>query len=414
MHFVMLSDQETMGGAAIAASRLATALVAAGHRVTRIVATPSGRHHPWTTLPVPAWTWLYRVLRRALPVAGREALDRRNAEQWLAKTLDQLRPDILNLHNLHGARLGGWSPHLAAICLEQAPTLWTLHDMWSFTGRCAYNGDCRRFVTGCTADCPTAHEYPALAPNRIAGAYAARQALYNACPDLVAVAPSRWLAAEAQAGLWCGRRVEVIPYGLPLDVFAPMDRAAARAALGVRPCGPVLLVVAQRLDDPRKGGALLAQALRGCRPRPLTVLTLGSGTLPLHEPDIAQIALGFVQDEQTMVCAYNAADVFVHPARQDNLPNVVLESIACGTPVVGLPIGGVPDIVRTDETGWLAAKADADALTEALENALTFIRDQGDLRASCRRIAESEYAAPLQAARYAALGKEMIACRAVP
>jgi glycosyltransferase involved in cell wall biosynthesis len=217
---------------------------------------------------------------------------------------------------------------------------------------------------------------------------------------LVAVTPSHWLAQEAQAGLWAGHRIKVIPHGLPLDVYRPLDRTSARKALGIDTSGPVLLVAAHKLTDRRKGTNILIEALQHLSHRPVTLLTLGAGDLRLNAEGVHLHPLGYINDEQTKVLAYNAADILVHPAPVDNLPNVVVESIACGTPVVGFAIGGLPDIVRSRETGWLADAVSPAALAITLDVAVSDLKHGGDLRRSCRAVAEAEFGEALQAKRY--------------
>jgi glycosyltransferase involved in cell wall biosynthesis len=117
--------------------------------------------------------------------------------------------------------------------------------------------------------------------------------------------------------------------------------------------------------------------------------------------------LGYVDDERIKVLAFSAADAVVHPALQDNLPNVVLESIACGTPVIGFPTGGVPEMVRPDVTGWLARRTDSESLADALASSFSDLAAGVDLRDSCRDVAEREYSADLQAQRYEELFRTM-------
>jgi glycosyltransferase involved in cell wall biosynthesis len=406
MRIVMLSDLETQGGAAIAASGLAEAMCRAGHRVTRIVHAADRKEHSWSTIqltPATSPFLPYRAAMRLLPGRYREVLSDRAVQRALSDLLTDLRPDVINVHNVHSATSANWSCDLLSVCVDHAATIWTLHDMWSFTGRCAYSYDCRKFLTGCDQTCPTPTEYPALASERIAQAWSQRQRILAASPRLAAVAPSRWLAREARSGLWAGHRVEVIPYGVPLEIFRPLDRILAREALGIEARGPVLLMAAQNLVERRKGGTFLIEALRHVACRPLTVVTLGAGRLHLEAEGIQIHPLGFVDHARTKVLAYSAADLFLHPAPVDNLPNVVLESIACGTPVVGFPVGGVPDIVRPGKTGWLAHQVSARVLAETIEAAISDLRRGVDLRSSCRALAEAEYDLDLQARRYAEL-----------
>ena len=318
----------------------------------------------------------------------------------LNERLLALRPDFINIHNLHSA---DWFPDLFRVCALHAPTVCTLHDMWSFTGRCAYSYECRKFLTGCDATCPTPREYPSRLPQRIAGDWQQRRHLLENEARLWAVAPSQWLAQEARAGLWKNRLLEVIPYGLPLDVYRPVDRVLARQALGIDSTGPVILVVAQNLSERRKGGSFLIEALEKLPIRPLSLLTMGIDPLPVPGEGIQVHSLGYVTHDRMKVLAYSAADLLVHPAPVDNLPNVVLEAIACGTPVVGFPIGGMPDMVRAGETGWLASVLSSEGLADALTQACDELKRGRDLRDSCRVIAEREYNPALQASRYSNL-----------
>jgi glycosyltransferase involved in cell wall biosynthesis len=407
MHIVMLSDYETQYGAAISASRLAEALCQQQYRVTRIVGEWDRAEHPWATVRL--WPSLF-VWGMCHVMAHDPWLE---FSAWslgrqLHSILDDLQPDVINIHNLHGMMWTGWSLDLVRACAEHAPTVWTLHDMWSLTGRCAYSYDCGKFSTGCDAGCPTYGEYPELEPSRIAEAWLQRRELLSHFSQLAAVNPSTWLKRQAQQGLWARHRVEGIPNGLPLDVYCPMDRGRARSELGLPATGPVLIAIATNLAERRKGAALLIEALRRLPPRSMTLITLGAGHLDCDIEGIDVHPLGYVADERTKMLAYNAADLSVHPAPVDNLPNTVMEALACGTPVVGFPIGGVREMVRPGETGWLADDVTGDALARALSNALEQVAGGVDLRKSCRVVAEAEYGADLQADRYVALFRSML------
>jgi len=410
MHVVMISDHETAGGAAIAASRLATGLLEAGAKVTRIVAGPDGKQHQWETVALLSSHIVARAtrvlqakaerrLKARLPIANRAMTQPR-----LHKLLRELRPDVVSVHNIHGARL---SPDLLSSLTIYAPTVWTLHDMWSFTGGCAYSYDCRQFISGCSSSCPEVDYVLGGYGRSIKAAWRIRRRLFAKHPALVAVCPSGWLCEQASSGLWLGHRVEVIPNGLDLETYIPLDRALARQALGVPVDGPVVMMAAQSLTAPWKGTKHLVESLQRMKVRPLTVLTLGSGELELRRADIRVISLGYIDHERTKVLAYNAADLLVHPATADNLPNVIAEAMACGTPTVAFPVGGVPELVRPGMTGWLAQDVTSESLTESIEHALQAVAAGHDLRASCRDVARSDYAQDIQAQRYLGLFRSL-------
>ena len=161
--------------------------------------------------------------------------------------------------------------------------------------------------------------------------------------------------------------------------------------------GPVLLLAAHDLTERRKGAELLPQLWQHVRRRPLTVLTMGHGRLDIADAQIRVHSLGWIGDDNIKALAYSTADALLHPAPVDNFPNVLLEAFACGTPAIGLPVGGIPEQIRLGVTGWLAAAVSAAALGRAIDEALA---DPADLRRTCRALAEAEYPLALQADRY--------------
>ncbi len=404
----MVSDWETAGGAAIAASRLADGLAALGHEVLRIVRKCDGKQHGWrtSTSGYPELSVRLRLMSR-LSQYHREHAVAAAAEEQLAAIITEFHPDIINLHNLHGGTDAGWSWRMAEACAQTCPTVWTLHDMWSFTGRCVYAYGCRQFMTGCGGNCPSAGEYPSLDPSRIAAAWESRRDVFQKASSLVGVSPSDWLKGEAKAGLWKNHRVETIRNGLPLDKYCPLSQQAARRELGIHQPGPVILAVAQNWDDRRKGGCYLEKMIEQTAIRPLTLVLLGGGAPPKAGAGVAVHPLGFIDDERTKALAYSAADLLLHPAPVDNLPNVVMEAIACGTPVVAFPTGGVVEMVFPGRTGWLASNVSAGALKEATETAISQINKGLSLREACRQFALGEYGQDLQARRYVALFSDM-------
>jgi glycosyltransferase involved in cell wall biosynthesis len=405
LHVVMLSDHETLGGPGLAAARLAESLCTQ-HQVTRCVLHPDGQTHPWQTWPLipgrPEHT------SRWSRFSSGHAEQPHAPEALLRQALEELAPDVINVHNLHSGTFNGWSPELVGLCAAHAPVVWTLHDMWSFTGRCLLSGDCRRFVEGCDAWCPTPEEYPALLPAEIRSAWLHRRRILDEHADIVAVANSRWLASEARAGLWARHTVEVIPSAVPLDTFRPVGRGEARALLGIPGDGPVLLVAAADLGERRTGGPLVPHVLDLVPERPLTLITMGQGEIPVRDNSLRVLPMGWVDDPCRQSLIYSAADILLHLAPVASCPNILLESLACGTPIVSFAGGGISEIVRPGRTGWLAPAVTPEALAGTLSAALAELAGGLDLCASCRSCAEAEYAAPLQARSYGSLFASLV------
>lgn len=406
MRIVMLSDAETQGGAAIAASRLANAFIESGHSVHRIVGWPDGSGHSWNTLPLePSYSFSWRVARAVSRSEGRRRLNHWFFRGKLEKFLVQLKPEIISVHNLHGV---GWLPDLVETCCRHAPTVWTLHDTWSFTGRCTCNYECNLFIEGCNETCPTADEYPSLEPSRIAGAWRNRKNILNHWPSLGCITPSDWLARTARQGIWNGHLIRVIPNGLPLDVYSPVDQDLARKALGIRTSTPLLLVASQNLAHRHKGASLFVKALQLLPRASVSLVTLGNNHEPYLEAGVPIFPLGYIDHERSKVLAYSAADLLVHPSLADNFPNVILESMACGTPVVAFRIGGIPEMVREGSTGWLAEQISPESLALAITTALESLKSAKDVRTSCRAVAEAEYSDKLQGRLYLDLFQRLI------
>jgi glycosyltransferase involved in cell wall biosynthesis len=323
--------------------------------------------------------------------------------------------EVVNLHNLHG----GYFNYLALPWLTtEKPTCWSLHDMWSLTGHCAYSYDCDRWKTGCYR-CPLLHsrgeERRLLAPeatlvdvSRLV--WHLKKNLYRRS-RLTIVVGSTWMREQvSQSILGDCARVVHIPDGTDLAVFRPIERAAARQSLDIPQDVRVVLIYATPANA-RKGLNFALEALELLQPRHSSwVISVGErdvlGQLPGRFP-IRQ--LGFLQSDTLRNVAYCAADVFLQPTLADNLPLTVLDSLASGTPVVAFRVGGVPDAVRHLQTGYLAAYKNA----EDLAKGLGVILNDSDLRSRmsqrCRQVAEQEFSLETQAARYAELYQDLLA-----
>jgi glycosyltransferase involved in cell wall biosynthesis len=277
---------------------------------------------------------------------------------------------VIHLHNLHGGffdfrRLSAWA--------EAKPLVWTLHDMWPFTGHCAYSFGCERWRQGCH-HCPLFEnelrhldEIPQPKVDTTPWAWRAKKRTYRSIPFTVA-APSRWLsnlASDSILGSNTGSSVHHIPYGIDTDVYRPVDRREARRMLDIPTDALVVLAAAQSLTNDRKGLRYLGEALNHFpHPEKLCVVTFGRGSPPIANGMLRM--LGECSSEHLQAIIYSAADVFVASSLADNQPLAILESLACGVPVVAFAVGGIPEIVRHLETGYLAPSCDVRKLATGI------------------------------------------------
>jgi len=402
MRIAHVSYSDGRAGAYAAAFRLHRALVAAGvdsHMLVAQATRGDPRVHQAHTAPGRARA------RAALPLdrlparlAGAADFSPGWAPTGLPARVAALGPDVVHLHWVAGAAAVGDLPRFGR------PLVWTLHDMWPFTGGCHYSGGCARFVDGC-GRCPVLGSRRWADLSRLTWARKARA--WENLPLAVA-APSRWMAdLAARSALFAGRPIVTIHNGLDLATFHPGDRAAARARLGIPPERALLLFGAMRADaDPRKGYDLLAAALallaaQGWGDR-LALATFGAaGAAPVA--GLPHHALGQIEDDAALAAAYAAADLFVAPSREDNLPNTVAEAAACGLPVAAFAVGGMGDLVEHGASGYLARPRDPDDLAAGVAHILADGPRRAAMGARARALAEARLDARRQARKYLAL-----------
>ena len=315
--------------------------------------------------------------------------------------------DILNFHNLHG----DYFNYLAIPALTRnKPAVLTLHDMWAFTGHCAYSLECDRWKTGC-GNCPHLSAYPSVGRDNTRLEWKLKRWSFNQS-NLAIVSPSKWLADLASKSLLKDFSIYHIPNGIDTDVYKPLDFEVCRAALGIPKNRKVILFVAQSLKDIRKGGDLLVSALQklpNTIKSEIVLVAVGERSNALASLlDIQTISLGYVGGDRLKAIAYSAADIFICPTRADNLPLVLQESMACGTPMVSFDVGGVPEVVREGITGLLAKAEDSSDFSKKIIQLLTDKQLKQKMTDSCREIALKEYALKLQAERYSEVYQKIL------
>jgi len=220
------------------------------------------------------------------------------------------------------------------------------------------------------------------------------------------------VAEEARSvpGLGNALSIQCIPYGIDLAAFSARDQVSARQTLGLRLSAKVILFVAAKVIQGRKGLSYLYEALHSIQDtEEIALLTVGSAG-PSHQQlqHFEQIHLGHVADESRLNLAYSAADVYVLPTLADNQPLTVLESLASGTPVVAFDVGGVPEMITHLHTGYLARYKDATDLAAGILEILDNDALRARMRQSCRASAVRHHDLDRQARRYVELYEHAI------
>lgn len=391
MRVVHVSWSDFTGGAARAAVRLHDALQAAGVDSWMLVADKQGddprvvRHRPASRLHRVLRRWLRPPLERAWTARlarGEPLLSMNLVPTGILDAAWAMRPDVVNLH-----WTGFETASIEEIGRWQGPTVWTLHDMWAFSGASHYDRDEAGAVWQAGPGPGTAWR------ERMTWARKAR-AWRSARFEFVT--PSRWLAGcVARSALFRGRRAEVIPNPIDLDRFRPRGAAAARERLGLPPDRPLLgFGAVGGLQDPRKGADLLKAALRelpaGLRQRRPLLCVFGQAR-PAAPPDMPCEVhwLGRIDDEGLMPLIYSALDVMLVPSVMDNLPLTGIEAQACGCPVVTFDATGLPEVVEHRQTGYCASAGSAAALAQGIAWVLEDDARRAALGAAARGRAET-------------------------
>lgn len=353
MRVTFVNTFDTRGGAARAAFRLYEGVRGSSRAeacmvVQEYAESRSDVIRPGLQLPAARTSWLdQRGLKALHPDRKRVPFSVNRVPGLAPWTIQNTRPDVVHLHWFHCGFF-----RIEQLASLKLPLVWTIHDMWAFTGVCHYSGGCTRYMEQC-GNCPL------LASSRSADISRhtfLRKARTYAKLDLTIISPSRWLAGLAAASpLLADKRIEVIPNGIDVRQFAPVAKNDARALLGLPADIPLILFGADfATTDTRKGLHLLLEALHGAELGNAEVVVFG-GDKPDTAPDLPVRIhwLGKILDDSRLAQVYSAANLFVAPSLDENLSNAVMEALACATPVLAFDVGGMGDMIDDGENGFL-------------------------------------------------------------
>ncbi len=404
MRVLIVNTSDRSGGAAVAANRLMMALNNHGVKVKMLVRDKISDSLTIVALPKSPllhWNFLWErfIIYCRLHFSRKHLfeIDLANTGSDITRLPEFQEADVIHLHWINQGMLSLGT--IRKILRSGKPVVWTMHDIWPATGLCHVTLGCRYFTSVC-------HQCRLLpgggSDNDLSTSVWRKKERMLDGESIFFVACSRWLAGEAKAsGLLKGQKITSIPNPIDTHVYKPGDRMEARRRLGLKEDRQYILFASQRATNENKGMDYLIEACRQLHDLPqVTVLILGG-----HAEEVAPqlsldaVPLGYVNDERRIVEIYQAADVFVLPSLSENLPNTIMEAMACGLPCVGFRVGGIPEEIDHKRNGYVAEYRNACDLANGIRWVLTSAKSD-ELSRDCVRKVTQNYSQQSVALRY--------------
>ena len=341
-------------------------------------------------------------------------VDIANAGSNITKTREFKEADVIHLSWVNQGMLS--LKGIKKIIDSGKPVVWTMHDFWPATAICHYPNDCKAYKTTGCSNCRylpgggSKHDLAHKIWKRKEHVWRSRNIIFVTC--------SKWLAAEVKGSLLLtGKQVVSIPNPIDTREFRPTDKKEARMRLSLPLDRRLILFVSQRITDKRKGMDYMLQACgQLAKSRPESKDDTAAVILGGHSEEYADrlpfdvYPIGYVSDHQKIIDVYNAADVFVLPSLEDNLPNTVMEAMACGVPCVGFSTGGVPEMIDHHRNGYVAAYKSSTDLADGIRWVL-YEADYDELCRNAVHKVSTSYSQQSVALKYIEVYNQAIAYR---
>ncbi len=405
LKILQISHDANLTGAGIAASRLKDGLNMIGKESRMMLKFPT----VLDGCPAIPNTLISRQLDRITRIIDAR-LNTQGLTNYSTLFLKYPKYHILNFHSINMP----WFNLFALLRLYKKHTLvYTLHQQTAGTSICVYTcywNNCERWKIGC-GECPQVVANPKSALDITKNIYNIKRYIMLKS-KITLVTPSKWMTDFANSSpLLKDVRIEYIPNGINIEVFKNFESKLARRILNLPLEKKYILFLASNTNNPRKGFQhMLPIILRMKDIEDLSLIIVGDlkpDFVSEIEKHIPVIFLGTIRDEMKKVLVYCASDFFILPSEQDNLPNTMLESLACGTPVAAFNVGGIPDCVINMKTGVLSELGDYDSLTNGIKIIINDKYLYEETRRNCRKLIIDNFPLQLQASRYYQLYHEL-------
>ena len=368
MRVLIVNTSERTGGAAVAANRLMMALNNNGVKAKMLVRDKDSDSLTVVGLPnSPMLNWHFLWERLVIFFRCRFSrkhlfeIDLANAGSDITRLREFQEADVIHLHWINQGMLS--LSDIRKILKSGKPVVWTMHDIWPATAICHLTLTCRNFTTHCR-NCR-------LLPgggssNDLSSSIWRKKQKMLGDGTIYFVACSHWLEQEAKASaLLKGHKIASIPNPIDTHIYHPGDKKAARKNLGLPEDKRLILFVSQRVTNKNKGMDYLIEACRQLEDYEVVILG-GHAEEVVDQLPLKAHPLGYVNDERRIVEVYQAVDVFVLPSFSENLPNTIMEAMACGVPCVGFKVGGIPEEIDHKRNGYVAEYRNPDDLARGI------------------------------------------------
>ncbi len=370
MKILIVNASDIQGGAARAAYRLHKALLAQNIDSQMLVQSKSSDDYR-VIGPTKKINNLLGIVRAVLDQIPNMLYKNRTktyfSPSWLpfsniVDKINEINPDIVHLHWICGGTI-----KIEDMAKIKAPIVWSLHDMWAFTGGCHYNEECGLYQKNC-GNCKVLGSDKEKDLSR--KIFKRKQKTFLQVPNMTIVALSRWLEKSAhESSLLDGRKIINLPNPIDTTVFIPFDKKKARELWHLQMDKKLILFGAvAAISDPRKGFKELNKAIHNLKSQDIELVIFGSS-----EPQKSQNFgfkthyLGPLHDDVSLVTLYNAVDIVVVPSLQEAFGQIASESMSCGTPAIAFAHTGLLDIIDHKINGYLAKPFDTDDLANGIE-----------------------------------------------
>lgn len=396
MKVVLVNTSEFKGGAAVACNRLLHNLRENGLECKLLVLNKSTNDSDVIQIPENKTQYYFLKILFYIELIFQKLFKKKFTDYSfpffgikLSKISYIKEADVIHLHWINNSFIN--ISDLQALIDSGKKVVWTLHDMWAFTGGCHYANNCTLYKSTCTK-CP---QLKYTTPD-----FSKKQQAYKKTINLkhiTFITPSKWLKdIGTTSSLLKNSLIHDVPNCIDTTKYHKISREVALNNLGLKinKSEKILLYVAMSADDPRKGYSELTKALEHwlkISSEKINLVILGriSQPIELNTSRITIHTLGRLFDNNKIISAYSCADVFLMPSNQDNLPNTIMESLACGTPIVAFPVGGIPEMIIHGKTGYIGNPKDTVSFAEGIEWLLKNSNDA--MREHCIDFARENY-----------------------